>query len=139
MPRKRSRPPERKVRHHKVRGEVRVRAEHEGHGHVVEAVRRERVVGAEQVVEVVGPVDVADVADDENPKVRLDPVALLQRQVGLGATDPFRTKLVCDPRQQEYGECHAQPNRHVVPFLEGLVRLRDYNGTEPRNPDQRVE
>ena len=80
---------------------------------LVEPVRREGVGCPEQLVEVVCPKVVPHKAEDGDPHVGLDPVALRQRLAAVGPALEQR-------RQDHAGQRGRQADAHVAPLAQAL-------------------
>ncbi len=97
-----------------VEVEVRVREEVAGNGHVVEAVRGERVVSAQHLVEIVSPEVVTDPGHDEDESVGLGGEALV----------PGNVMLARDTREQQRQEngrnTNDEANLGVGPLIKSL-------------------
>ncbi|CAG9467839.1 unnamed protein product [Pedinophyceae sp. YPF-701] len=100
-----------------VEVEVGDRHEDEAERDVVEAVRGERVRGAEDVVEVVRPEVVPDEGEDRDEDVRLDPPLRQERLRALGLVAGRQEERGDEARQSE-----AAAHEHVAPLIEVLVQ-----------------
>ena len=110
-----------------VKGEIGVGEEIHGKGHVVEplVVGRERVVGPEELVEVMRPEVVANKGIYGNPDVGFYPVALVPRLFGF-------VRGLEEPGQKHARGCREDAQKNVREAVHVLVDLEGHHdGQEP--------